>query len=276
MLALILVSIVASLALVWVIGAREPVFANSRGAPVWFVAWKGARAPRLAQDVRLNWAARADFALIGAEAPYWTRFYILAGGAPDAMPVDISEADDAYVARLRVFTPPRFALGLLRVLTALGVLRKPKGEITHDAQNLGFRAELMPSAAAITQLLAKPTDYAPCMVNFLGYYGAAKYKAPRADPGTGAAAYRRYGMVAMRTVYRTGGALLFYGAVDAVLHDAMAGPTMGAWHDIAAMRYPNPPAILSMEHAPDYRAALHHRDAGLDRSVVIASTQQPA
>lgn len=276
MLAFILVSIVAALAFVWLTGAREPVFAISRGAPVWFVAWKGSNAPRFAEGVRVNWSSRADFALIGAAEAYWTRFYILSGGTPDAMPIDLSEADDAYVARLKLFTPPRFALGMLRVLTALGVLSKPKGEITHDAQALGFRSDVMPSASAIAQLLAKPADYSPCMVNFLGYYGAAKYKEQRADPGTGAAAYRRYGMVAMRTVYRTGGTLLFYGAVEKVLREAMAGPSTGAWHDIAAMRYPNPPAILSMEHAPDYRAALHHRDAGLDRTVVIASTQQPA
>ncbi|MBN8606212.1 MAG: DUF1330 domain-containing protein [Caulobacterales bacterium] len=276
MLAFVLVGIAAALALVWVIGAREPVFANSRGAPVWFVAWKGARAPRLADGVRLNWTSHADFALIGTAEAYWTRFYILSGGAPGATPIDLGEADDAYVARLKVFTPPRFALGMLRVLTALGVLSKPKGEITHDVQALGFRSDVMPSASAIAQLLAKPADYSPCMVNFLGYYGAARYKERRADPGTGAAAYRRYGMVAMRTVYRTGGTLLFYGAVEEVLREAMAGPSVGAWHDIAAMRYPNPAAILSMEHAPEYRAALHHRDAGLDRTIVIASTQQTA
>ena len=40
------------------------------------------------------------------------------------------------------------------------------------------------------------------------------------------------------------------------------------------MHYPNPAAILTMEHAPDYRDALHHRDAGLERTVVIASTDQ--
>jgi len=40
------------------------------------------------------------------------------------------------------------------------------------------------------------------------------------------------------------------------------------------MRYPSPAAILTMENVADYRAALHHRDAGLERTVVIASTEQ--
>jgi hypothetical protein len=75
----------------------------------------------------------------------------------------------------------------------------------------------------------------------------------------------------MRTVYRTGGHLLFYGRIRQVLREASRGPTTGAWSDVAAMHYPNPGAILSMEHARDYRAALRHRDAGLERTVVIAS-----
>jgi hypothetical protein len=65
---------------------------------------------------------------------------------------------------------------------------------------------------------------------------------------------------------------LFYGAVAEVAHAPKSGPTVGAWHDIAAMRYPNPRAILSMEHVPEYRAALKHRDDGLARTVVIASS----
>lgn len=271
-----LAALAALFALVWLVGAREPVFKVGRGAPVWFVAQKGAGALSLAEGVTLNWSAESDFALIGADTPYWSRFYVLSGGQASAMPIDLAGAEDAYVARLRIFTPPRFALGVLRLLIAFGILSKPKGEVAHDAQNLGFRAELMPNARAIAQLLAKPVDYSPCMVNFLGYFVAAKYAAPRPNPGSGAAAYRRYGLVAMRTVYRTGGHLLFYGAVEEVLRDAADGPTRGAWHDIAVMRYPNPLAILSMEHAPDYRAALHHRDAGLDRTVVIASKQQTA
>jgi uncharacterized protein (DUF1330 family) len=112
------------------------------------------------------------------------------------------------------------------------------------------------------------------MVNFLGYYDDAKYRNARHDV-TGRTAYMRYGVVAMRTVYRTGGHLLFTGRILSVLREPAAGPTIGKWDDVAAMRYPNPPAILSMEHAPDYHAALDDRDAGLERTLVIATTPSP-
>ena len=161
--------------------------------------------------------------------------------------------------------------GVLKTLIALGILTKPDGPIVQDAQALSFRSDVMPSAASISRLLAQPQSYAPAMVNFLGYYKDAQYRA--AQPGvSGRTAYMRYGMVAMRTVYRTGGHLLFTGRILEVLREAKAGPTMGRWDDLAAMRYPNPPAILSMEHAPDYHAALDDRDAGLERTLVIATT----
>lgn len=266
-------ALVTGFILLLLMAADEPVFAISAGSPAWFVALRlpQTREPTLAPGVRQRWRSDADFALIGADDPYWSRFLILSGGGPEDLPLALDGVEDAYIARVRLRAPPKLALGLLRLLVVLGILNKPRGEIMHDASHTGFRADAMPSASAIATLLAKPASYAPAMVNFLRYGVAANYP-PTRPPSTGRAAYRRYGMVAMRTVYRTGGRLLFYGAVEQVLRAASAGPTRGDWHDVAAMRYPSPPALLSMEHVPAYRAALIHRDAGLDRTVVIAST----
>lgn len=269
-------ALVAGFVLLRLMAADEPVFEISAGSPAWFVALRLPQGlePALAPGVRERWRGEADFALIGADDAYWRRFLILSGGAADDMPLMLDDVEDAYIARVRFGAPPRLALGLLRLLVVLGILSKPRGEIMRDASHTGFRADAMPNPAAIATLLAKPSSYAPAMVNFLRYRAAAEY-GPAQTPSTGRAAYRRYGMVAMRTVYRTGGRLLFYGAVEQVVRAAKAGPTVGDWHDVAAMRYPSPPAILSMEHAADYRAALVHRDAGLDRTVVIASTPTP-
>jgi hypothetical protein len=260
MLASIIVVIVAMAVALWVLGAREPVY-HLRKAN-WFVAVRGAVAADPAGTI---WSANSDFALIGAGDPYWTRFLLVTGEtAPN-----LNGVDDAYVARLRMFAPPPIALGLLRFLIAAGTLSRPSTQdVITNAEALRSRTDIMPNSIAIAALHARPADYAPAMVNFLSYYDQSKD-----GQGTGAAAYRRYGMVALRTVYRTGGHLLFYGAVKEVIRVAKAGPTMGVWADIAAMRYPNPRAILSMEHVPEYRAALKHRDAGLERTVVVASRE---
>lgn len=276
LIALIILAVVGALiALLWQIGAREPVYAIAKGdGPHWFIALRGEAGP-LAPGVSERWSSRTDFTMIGGEpdGAYWQRFIIASGGDPAQMPIAIDAAEDAYVAQVKLRRPPPPLFGVLKVLIGLGILSKPEGPIVQDAQALSFRADVMPGAASIARLLAQPPSYAPVMVNFLGYYKDAQYRAAQSGV-TGRTAYMRYGIVAMRTVYRTGGHLIFSGRVLSVLREAKAGPTVGRWDDLAAMRYPNPPAILSMEHAPDYHAALDDRDAGLERTLVIATTPE--
>ncbi len=264
------------------IGAYEPGRWNARGlGPFWFLALKerpGAEATSLtalAPSVTVRWQVRADFPFIGPHETYWTRFVLLAGGNTEEAPLTIpADVEDAYLVRLGIMRPPVIVLGLLRILVATGLLKKPDAQVSDDVSGAGFRAELMPDKAQIARLLASPKDYGPAMVNFLAYHPLAQYAEVKAGaaPVSGARAYQRYGVVAFQTVYRTGGHLVFYGAVDRVLRGAKAGPCSGTWHDIAVMQYRTPEAILSMEHVARYRAALPHRDAGLDRSVVIASS----
>ena len=269
----ILAAVAALIGLLWSIGAREPVYAISAGeGPHWFIAVRG-KPGALAQGISERWRSSADFAMIGGapDRAYWQHFIIAAGGRENEPPIGLDAVEDAYIARIKLRRPPALLFGMLKALIALGILTKPQGPIVRDAQTLSFRPDVMPSAASITRLLAQPPSYAPAMVNFLGYYKDAQYRQPQPDV-SGRTAYMRYGVVAMRTVYRTGGYLLFSGRVLSVLREPKAGPTVGHWDDLAAMRYPNPPAILSMEHAPDYHAALDDRDAGLERTLVIATT----
>lgn len=271
---LLLFAIALVVGAIWIIGAREPVYSVKDGEPAWFVAVRSSTPPRFAPAVRITWSGAADFALIGAEDGYLTSFYILAGGRADENPLISDGVEDAFVARIAMFAPPSFALGMLRTMCKLGLLPKPKGEVMRNVDALEFRKDVVPSNESIAALLSRPPSYAPTMVNFLAYMPDAKYADGRAS--TGAAAYRRYGTVAMKTVYRTGGALMFYGKVLEIVQPAKAGPSVGVWDDVAAMRYPNPSAILSMENVPEYHAALYHRDAGLARTIVIATQPIPA
>lgn len=269
----ILAAIITLITVLWLIGAREPVYAISAGdGPHWFIAARG-QPGALSPGVNERWRSSTDFTMIGGapDGAYWQHFIIASGGNPATSPIALDTAEDAYVARVRLRRPPPLLFGVLKALIGLGILSRPQGPIVQDAQALSFRSDVMPSAVSITRLLAQPSAYAPAMVNFLGYYKDAQYRT--AQPGvSGRTAYMRYGLVAMRTVYRTGGHLLFTGRILSVLREPKAGPTIGNWDDVAAMRYPNPPAILSMEHAPDYHAALDDRDAGLERTLVIATT----
>ncbi len=268
------VALILAIGAIWITGAFEPVFGVKSDDPAWFVALRGAQPPRLAPGVQVRWSGGADFPLIGGDEGYWSRFYVLAGGKAGETPLALDDVEDAFVVRISMFAPPSFALGILRTLCTLGIFGKPQGDVIRSIDGVEFRKDVMPSNESIAALLMRPPTYSPTMVNFLSYYPVAKYADGR--PSTGATAYQRYGRVAMKTVYRTGGALIFYGKVLEIVHAAKAGPCVGVWDDVAAMRYPNPPAILSMENVPEYRAALHHRDAGLARTIVIATQPIPS
>ncbi len=187
---LAVVGLAVLVAVLWLIGAREPVLREK--GPVWFIALRGGDGALAPHACKL-WSSTADQVFIGGgDDPYWTRFILAAGDG--ATPLVTESFDDAFIARVRLFSPPRIALGLIRVLVASGILSRPSTEnVATDVQSIGFNPDHMPSAGAITRLLARPGTYAPAMVNFLRY----------TRDGAGRADYRKYGIVAMRTVFRT-------------------------------------------------------------------------
>jgi uncharacterized protein (DUF1330 family) len=271
---------VAAVAATWLIGKREPVFRTGTGKANWFVAVKfrdanTAAGLRLAAGVTEQWSAAADFGFIGPATAYWDRFMILSGEDPTLTPIDFgAELEDAFLARVALVRPPALALGLVRALALLGIWRAPRGKLLTDPAGLESRPDVMPDAASIATLLAQPANYAPAMVNFLAYYDEARYQSSDAGAPavSGGVAYNRYGRVALQSVYHVGGHLLFYGRIVRVLRAAAGGPAAGEWHELATMQYPDPEAILRMEQLPRYRAALKHRDAGLARTIVVASS----
>jgi len=171
-----LVVIVISLVIgtIWIIGAREPVYSVKDGEPAWFVAVRANATPRFTPGVRITWSGAADFPLIGAEESYWTRFYVLAGGRVGQSPLLSDDMEDAFVARIALFAPPSFALGMLRCLCNLGIIAKPKGEVMRNVDGVHFRKDVIPNNESIAALLSRPTAYAPTMVNFLAYLPQAR------------------------------------------------------------------------------------------------------
>jgi uncharacterized protein (DUF1330 family) len=279
-LAFLMVALLAATGVaVWILGKNEIIHAISDETPAWFVAIRfrpdaTQQSVQLPMGVRRKWAARTDFTFVGEGAPYWDRFMILAGAPRDSkLPVFMSgQIEDAYVARLKLQRPPVPVLGFLRLLHVIGIKRMPQGEVTLDPAHMSTRLDAMPTKDSISQLLARDGSYRPAMVNFLSYLPSAKYSSGGDNTLSGRRAYGLYGIVALQTAYGTGGRLMFFGRVDEVLLEPKDGLTTGRWDDIAVMEYTEPKAILTMEQIPKYRAALKHRDAGLDRTVIIAST----
>ncbi|HEY4114360.1 MAG TPA: DUF1330 domain-containing protein [Rhizomicrobium sp.] len=107
------------------------------------------------------------------------------------------------------------------------------------------------------------------MVNLLKYRAHAAYPTDRAEAKenlSGRAAYQRYGMVALQHVTGLGGRIVWGGPQKLVfIGDGEAND----WDDIVCVYYPSRQAFLGMTQNPDYLAAHYHREAGLERTVLI-------
>ena len=86
--------------------------------------------------------------------------------------------------------------------------------------------------------------------------------------GGGALEYATYGGLVRKMIEEAGGRVAYAGRVDQIL----VGET-GDWDMIALVEYPNRKAFLEMVSRPDYLRASEHREAGLEQTVLMATTQ---
>jgi uncharacterized protein (DUF1330 family) len=84
--------------------------------------------------------------------------------------------------------------------------------------------------------------------------------------GPGREAYGRYGVVAFQTFSRLGASIVAAGPVEGMFIGE-AGDE--GWDDFVAVRYPSRRAFEAMIADPIYAASHVHRQAGLEKSVVL-------
>ena len=124
-----------------------------------------------------------------------------------------------------------------------------------------------PSKAQLEEFTASDQTKPIAMVNLLKFRENALYADGRDAGGlSGAAAYGLYGEVVMRKIAEVGGRL-FWAAPTA---QTFVGGLGDEWDMVAIVRYPNRAAFLKMIDMPDYREASVHREAGLERTALIA------
>jgi uncharacterized protein (DUF1330 family) len=114
--------------------------------------------------------------------------------------------------------------------------------------------------------LAASTETGPVvMLNLL------KFRAQATDAaGTGAEAYRRYGDAVVKMVEEQGGRILWQGRADQIL----IGDPAEDWDSVVLVEYPSRKAFIEMVTAPKYEEAHEHREAGLERTELVAMTEQ--
>lgn len=85
----------------------------------------------------------------------------------------------------------------------------------------------------------------------------------------GAKEYGAYGDSVSKMVKALGGRIVYVGRCDQVL---IGDEDANEWDSIAVVEYPNRQAFIDMVSKPDYQKASEHRDAGLERTLLIATT----
>lgn len=250
----------------WLLGRRQPSRAIDGHDTVVFVALKAGDRAKPSFKGTL-WSAQASHTLIGDPDAYWTHFFILRAGSDVAAARESAPAyDDAYVVKVALTKIPSVVLGALRARHLLGMTKRPDADLPDTIDEVPGRADILPTQASFEATLAIDPAHSLTMVNFLDYTPDET-----GDKAQGRRQYRRYGVEAMKAVHAVGGQFLFAGEITRIVHEAEGAPTPGPWDDLAAMIYPDPSAIFQMERIEDYVAAFDYRDAGLRRTVVIAS-----
>jgi uncharacterized protein (DUF1330 family) len=122
---------------------------------------------------------------------------------------------------------------------------------------------ITPNADQFRELASSSDDGPVVMLNLL------KYKA-RSDRGgaSGEEEYRSYGDAAVAMIEERGGRVIWAGRADQVL----IGDPQEDWDHVLLVQYPSRAAFLDMVAQPAYQDAHQHREAGLERTVVVACT----
>jgi uncharacterized protein (DUF1330 family) len=129
-------------------------------------------------------------------------------------------------------------------------------------------SSIVPAPKQIQTMAEKGPEGPMVMVNLLKYRAKAAYAPDRAEATenlSGRDAYQRYGMVALQQVMKRGGSVVWGGSQKFV----MIGDDANAWDEVVCVRYPSRDAFLNMTQDPEYLAAHYHREAGLERTVLL-------
>ena len=120
---------------------------------------------------------------------------------------------------------------------------------------------IRPNAAAFRQLAASTDEGPVVMLNLL------KFK-PRADSGdiSGRESYNRYGRDVKPMVEALGGRIIWHGRAEQTL----IGDESAEWDAVALVEYPSRKAFLEMAMSQQMGEIHHNREAGLERTVLIA------
>jgi uncharacterized protein (DUF1330 family) len=123
---------------------------------------------------------------------------------------------------------------------------------------------IRPNHDQFLELAQSPDEGPVVMLNLL------KFKARADGGGEGRDSYGQYGDAVVRMIEERGGSVIWLGRADQVL---IGDPTQD-WDAVVLVKYPSRAAFVEMVSQPAYQEAHEHREAGLERTIVVATTER--
>ena len=123
-----------------------------------------------------------------------------------------------------------------------------------QSADLPLGSAITPNLDQFQALAAAPDEGPVVMLNLL------KFKEGGADT------YLRYGDAAIGMVEERGGRVLWSGRAEQVL----IGDPAADWDVVVLVEYPSRAAFIEMVSSPEYLEAHADREAGLERTIVVA------
>lgn len=127
-----------------------------------------------------------------------------------------------------------------------------------------------PTAEQVRAMRDADQDAPVVMLNLLKFREEAVYPAEmEMAPCTGVEAYQRYQYAFVEAVGDVSRAQVLYDGPCEQVFIGMAGSSETDWDKVLIIRYPERRNFLAMMANEDYRQALVHRYAGLERTILI-------
>ena len=228
----------------------------------------------------LVWSARVERLLIGEGELHWThaalahgpsRRVLLEATRHCARAAGLEETAVHRFLREALPGPARAFLRGLRFASRWIHPAEPDPKALEAPKGME-PSPLNPPLARLRELAADRSPAPAFMINLLAFRERAAGADPaRGGPISGRAAYRRYGLVAARSVALLGGSLEHLGRLEGPIADRAGLATSGAWDELAIVRYPRPRSLVQLERMPGYARALAQRNAGLARTALLVA-----
>lgn len=166
--------------------------------------------------------------------------------------------------QVSVVAPQPAIVTLLSALFSRLMLVWPFDNTVEEGEEPGVDVSTtMPTSKTIAAVRGHPDQTSPVvMINWLKFREQANYLKGE-PPSSGRAAYLAYGKVAMTATHSLGAKLLYASRYRMILVGNQGDPGIGLWDEFALMQYPGRQTFARMAQLRRYRAALHHREAGL-------------